>query len=73
MKVYIEEVEDSSVHGVTVYSLVRGMDFFYAEVRASGVTIFDREGFDSGNEMDDKNPLKPELTQAINNYLVTNK
>ena len=42
-KVYIEEIEDLSTHGVTQYSIVSGMDFYDAEVRASGVEITRRD------------------------------
>lgn len=39
MKIYIEEIEDMSTHGVTFYSLVQGMDVYHADVRASGIDI----------------------------------
>lgn len=39
MKVYIEEIEELSAHGVTTYSLVQGMNVYRADVRASGIEI----------------------------------
>ena len=65
MKVYIEEIEELSVHGVTNYSLVRGMDFYDADVRASGVTILNRDGTEVKNE-----ETLSELHEAMHNYLI---
>nr|DAF59529.1 MAG TPA: hypothetical protein [Podoviridae sp. ctU557] len=42
MKVYIEEIEELSAHGVTTYSLVQGMSVYRADVRASGIEIVSR-------------------------------
>lgn len=42
MKVYIEEIEELSTHGVTVYSLVQGVHVYHAEVRAGGIEIVSR-------------------------------
>lgn len=42
MKVYIEEIEELSAHGVTAYSLVQGMNVYHADVRASGIEIVSR-------------------------------
>lgn len=42
MKVYIEEIEELSAHGVTTYSLVQGMNVYRADVRASGIEIVSR-------------------------------
>lgn len=43
MKVYIEEIEELSAHGVTTYSLVQGMNVYRADVRASGIEIVSRD------------------------------
>lgn len=64
-KVYIEEVEELSAHGVTNYSLVRGMEFFDADVRASGISIKNRDGSEIDNEK-----LSDELYEAMNKYLI---
>ena len=63
MKIFVEDIsEDCDAHGVSVLSLVTGMEFYYAEVRASGITIL--TDLDEGIEMDDDNPLKKELVEA---------
>ena len=63
MKIFVEDIsEDYGTHGVSVLSLVTGMEFYYAEVRASGITIL--TDLDEGIEMDDDNPLKKELVAA---------
>ena len=63
MKIFVEDIsEDYGTHGVSVLSLVAGMEFYYAEVRASGITIL--TDLDEGVEMDDDNPLKKELVAA---------
>jgi hypothetical protein len=64
-KVYIEEVEELSVPGVTNYSLVRGMEFFDAYVRASGIDIRNRDGSEVDGE-----ELHEELRKAMNDYLI---
>ena len=64
-KVYIEEVEELSVPGVTNYSLVRGMEFFDADVRASGIDIRNRDGSEVEGE-----ELHEELRKAMNDYLI---
>lgn len=64
-KVYIEEIEELSAHGVTQYSIVSGMDFYDAEVRASGVDIRNR----NGSEVSDED-LHEELRKAMNDYLI---
>ena len=61
MKVYVEEIEELSTHGVTQYSLVRGMEVFDAEVRASGITISERDG----PELDKEHSLYDSLYQAV--------
>ena len=66
MKVYIEEIEELSAHGVTNYSLVRGMQFYDADVRASGVTILNRDGTEVENE-----EVLSELQEAMHNHLAT--
>ena len=63
MKIFVEDIsEDCGTHGVSVLSLVTGMEFYYAEVRASGITIL--ADLEKGIEMDDDNPLKKELVAA---------
>ena len=64
MEVYIEELEELNTPGVTNYSLVRGMDFYDADVRASGVTITRRDE----SEMDEGEA--DELYEAMNKYLI---
>ena len=64
MEVYIEELEELNTPGVTNYSLVRGMDFYDADVRASGVTITRRDE----SEMDEGEVY--ELYDAIKKFLV---
>lgn len=61
MKVYVEEIEEASTHGVTAYSLVRGMEVFDAEVRASGTTITERDG----PEITKDHPLYETLIKAV--------
>lgn len=73
MRVYIDDItEDYGDHGVAVYSLVQGMSFYYAEVRASGISLYDPDGFVSGKELDAGDPKYEELVQAINNYIKEN-
>ena len=63
MKIFVEDIsEDYGTHGVSVLSLVTGVEFYYAEVRASGITIL--TDLEEGIEMDDDNPLKKELVAA---------
>lgn len=63
-KVYIEEIEDLSTHGVTQYSIVSGVDFYDAEVRASGIEITRRDNADmEENE-------SAQLYDAMNKYLI---
>lgn len=61
MKIYVEEIEEASTHGVTNYSLVRGMEVFSADVRASGIELFESENV----PLDDKHPLYDELYEAV--------
>ncbi len=65
MKVYIEQIEELSANGVTNYSLVRGMEFYDADVRASGVTILNRDGTEVDNE-----DVLSELQEAMHNHLI---
>ena len=60
MKVYVEEIDDLSTHGVTNYSLIRGMEFYDADVRASGIEIMNRDGTEIDNE-----ELYNELRDAV--------
>ena len=64
-KVYIEEVEELSVPGVTNYSLVRGMEFYDAVIWASGIDIRNRDGSEVDGE-----ELHEELRKAMNDYLI---
>lgn len=74
MQIYVEDIsEDYGTHGVTVYSLVHGMDFYYAEVRASGITLFDNSGFDDGIKMDKEHPMTGQLREAVNKELTKEK
>ena len=66
MKVYIEEIEDLSTHGVTTYSLITGMEMHRAEVRASGIEIATIEGA----ILSEDEPIEQELRQALNNYIM---
>lgn len=62
--IYIEDIsEDYGTHGVSVYSLVAGMEYYYAEVRASGITIL--TDLENGAEMGDNEPIKRELIGAV--------
>jgi len=61
MKTYVEEIEDMSVPGVTHYSLVRGMEVFSADVRASGIELFEKENA----PMSEDHPLYQELYEAV--------
>lgn len=65
MKVYVEEIEDLSTHGVTVYSLVQGMDIYRAEVRASGITIWERDDYDQGKPLDEEHEQYEKLKEAV--------
>ena len=73
MKVYIEEIEDLSAHGVTVYSLVQGMNVYHAEVRASGIEIVSRN-MDTGESTPLENEDKyKELVEALTPELYKEK
>ena len=65
MKVYIEEMEDLSTHGVTTYSLITGMEMYRAEVRASGITIWERDNHDSGASLNEDSGKYKELSEAL--------
>lgn len=52
MNVHIEELPDYGADGITVYSAIKGMDFYYVEVRASGISLYEPEGFEDGQEID---------------------
>ena len=66
MKVYIEEIEELSTHGVTTYSLVQGMNVYYADVRASGIEIVSRN-MDTGEStpLDNNSEKYKELVEAL--------
>lgn len=65
MKVYLEELEEYNTNGVTTYSLVHGMESFYAEVRASGIVVL--EDLD-GTEMDESHPLYSKLYNTVKEH-----
>lgn len=65
MKVYIEEMEDLSTHGVTTYSLITGMEMYRAEVRASGITIWERDNHDNGASLNEDSDKYKELSEAL--------
>lgn len=66
MKVYIEEIEELSAHGVTTYSLVQGMSVYYADVRASGIEIVSRN-MDTGEStpLGNNSEKYKELVEAL--------
>ena len=65
MKVYIEEIENMSTHGVTTYSLITGMEMYRAEVRASGITIWERDNHDNGASLSEDGNKYKELSEAL--------
>lgn len=70
MKVYIEEIEELSAHGVTTYSLVQGMSVYHADVRASGIEIVSRnmdtgESTPLGNNSEKYKELVKALTPEL--------
>ena len=66
MKVYIEEIEELSAHGVTTYSLVQGMNVYRADVRASGIEIVSRN-MDTGEStpLGNNSEKYKELVEAL--------
>lgn len=66
MKVYIEEIEELSAHGVTAYSLVQGMNVYHADVRASGIEIVSRN-MDTGEStpLNNNSEKYKELVEAL--------
>ena len=71
MNIYIEDItEDYGTHGISVYSLVHGMDFYYAEVRADGIKLFNSKEFDTGEEMRKDNPMYSKLKEAILKHII---
>ena len=73
MKIYIEEIEDLSAHGVTVYSLVQGMNIYRAEVRASGIDIYERDHYDDGDPLDTEDEKYKELSAALTTEIYKEK
>ena len=71
MEVYIEDItEDYGTHGVSVYSLVHGMDGYVADVRASGVSIFESADYDNGQSpLDEGSEQYSILNKALVGYL----
>lgn len=70
MNIYIEDItEDCGIRGMSVYSLVHGMDFYYAEVCADGIRLLDSDGFSASEEMRKDDPMYPELKKAIYEHI----
>lgn len=65
VKIHVEEIEDLNTHGVRVYSLISGMDMYRAEVRASGIEIWERDNYDSGEPLDERHPAWTNLRDAL--------
>ena len=65
MKIYTEEIENMSTHGVTTYSLITGMEMYRAEVRASGITIWERDNHDNGASLSEDGNEYKELSEAL--------
>lgn len=74
MKVYIEEIEELSAHGVTTYSLVQGMNVYRADVRASGIEIVSRN-MDTGEStpLNNNSEKYKELVEALTPELYKEK
>lgn len=74
MKVYIEEIEELSTHGVTTYSLVQGMNVYRADVRASGIEIVSRN-MDTGEStpLGNNSEKYKELVEALTPELYKEK
>lgn len=74
MKVYIEEIEELSAHGVTTYSLVQGMNVYRADVRASGIEIVSRN-MDTGEStpLGNNSEKYKELVEALTPELYKEK
>lgn len=71
MNIYIEDItEDYETHGISVYSLVYGMDFYYAEVCADGLRLLDSDGFSTSEEMRKDDPMYPKLEKAILKHII---
>lgn len=71
MKVYIEELEELNTHGVTVYSLIKGMDMYRGEVRADGIDIFERGAHNEGRPpLGEEDEVRNELVTELNNYII---
>jgi hypothetical protein len=74
VKVYIEEIEELSAHGVTTYSLVQGMNVYRADVRASGIEIVSRN-MDTGEStpLGNNSEKYKELVEALTPELYKEK
>lgn len=74
MKVYIEEIEELSAHGVTTYSLVQGMNVYHADVRASDIEIVSRN-MDTGEStpLGNNSEKYKELVEALTPELYKEK
>lgn len=69
MKTYIEELEDLSTHGVTVYSMIQGMSMYRAEVRASGIEITKHNEDGDGKELEHDDEKYKELSEQLTKEL----
>ena len=74
MKIFVEDIsEDYGTHGVSMYSLVQGMDVYHAEVRASGIDIVSRN-MDTGESTPLESEYKyKELVEALTPELYKEK
>lgn len=70
MDTHIERLEELESHGITIYSLIRGMNMYRAEVRASGIYIYEREDHENGGpEAEDSEELR-QIEKDLIDYLV---
>ena len=71
MRVYIEDItEEYKDLGVDIFSMVYGMDFYYATASGAGVEIFDGVGFDTNRPMRKDDPMYETLKKAIYEYII---
>ena len=71
MRVHIEDItEEYKDLGVDVFSMVYGMDFYYATASGASVEIFDRAGFDTNTPMRKDDPIYKTLKKAIYEHIV---
>jgi len=75
VKVYIEEIEELSAHGVTTYSLVQGMNVYHATwIQARGIEIVSRN-MDTGEStpLGNNSEKYKELVEALTPELYKEK